>query len=107
MSYNFNTSKYTSDNLSLGQMNYGDFASINTAEEIFIGSTYDRSVIIFKAFVSSISYDFSKKIEESHNPSQDYHNFASFAGELKIQISISVPAADLLEAKNNYAKISH
>lgn len=106
-SYDFSTSKKNLDDLSVGRADYGDSASINTAENIIIGSTYDESVVVFKAFVKDISYDLSKKIEESHNPTQDYHNFASFAGEMKIQISVAVPAANLLEAKNNYAKISH
>ena len=105
--YNFSTSKRTAQGLSIGRADDGYFASTYTAENIFIGSTYDETVVVFKAFMKDISYDLSKKIEESHNPTQDYHNFASFAGEMKIQISIAVPAANLLEAKNNYAKISH
>ena len=93
--------------LDIGSIGYGESGTNNTRYSILIGSTYNESVIKFKAFVDSLVYDINKEVEEAHNPSQDHHNFASYNGSFGIQISINVPAANATEARNNYAKITH
>jgi hypothetical protein len=102
----FRTNLLADDPLNVSSVNYGD-STRGTTDIIYIGSDYDESIVTFKAFVSSISYDMSKQIEEKHNPVQDFNYFASYSGEFKIKLTISVPAANVLEAKNNYAKITH
>ena len=93
--------------LDISSVNYGEAGTKNTVHRIFITNTYNKSTISLKAFIDSLSYDINKKVEENHNATQDNHNFASYNGSFGIQISLSVPAANVTEAKNNYAKISH
>lgn len=93
--------------LDISSIGYGEAGTNNTSHSIFIGSTYNESVIKLKAFVDSLTYDINKKVEEAHNPSQDHHNFASYNGSFGIQLGLNVPAANVTEARNNYAKITH
>ena len=50
--------------LDIGSIGYGESGTNNTRYSIFIGSTYNESVIKFKAFVDSLVYDINKEVEE-------------------------------------------
>jgi len=74
---------------------------------LIICDPFNKSMISFRGFVSSFSYDMGKEIKEENSVIQNFYTFASYNGTFAIKISIDIPAANPTEAKNNLAKIAH
>jgi len=73
---------------------------------IFFGDEWNGSVVSFKAFLKTISYDLAKEIEENSSTEKGSYDFKAKSGTMAIKFGFSVVASSLSEAKQNLAKIS-
>ena len=95
-----------SNGVNIGSVYYGD-STKGTKNILYIGSTFNLSVVSLKCYIGALSYEMGKETQEEQNHTQNYFSFASFNGTFAIKISLDVPSATAGESKNNLAKISH
>jgi hypothetical protein len=84
-----------------------NISSTHGSSTIYIGDEFNLSVVSFKGFIESLSYDLSKDSEAETSKETGSTIFTAKNGLCSIKIAFNVVASSVFEAKSNLAKISH
>tara|TARA_R110000824_G_scaffold160825_1_gene335767 strand:+ start:1083 stop:2624 length:1542 start_codon:yes stop_codon:yes gene_type:complete len=81
-----------------------DYSELGTSV-IYIASVPLKRVVSLKAFVESAKYNITKTTDILEEMDKNSKVFATFDGDLEIDVTINIPAHSTNEAVNNLAKI--
>lgn len=81
-----------------------DYSELGTSV-IYIASVPLKRVVSLKAFVESAKYNIAKTTDILEEMDKNSKVFATFDGDLEIDVTINIPAHSTNEAVNNLAKI--
>jgi hypothetical protein len=81
-----------------------DYSELDTSV-IYIASVPLKRVVALKAFIESAKYNITKTTDVLEEKDKNSKVFATFDGDLDIDVVINIPAHSTNEARNNLAKI--